>query len=156
MKSFSLAIATLIVALAAANAAAEEFSVYKWVDENGVPQYTDRPPTTAMAERTGIHSARTTSSSVQARKKSLNERIKTQQTRRKEKREDQANADQQRQQTLEQRAANCEQAREREKAYMGSRRLYRPLPNGEREYLSDEELDAARAEARQAVREWCD
>ena len=156
MKAITMTIASIIVGLAAVTAAAEQFSVYKWVDENGVPQYTDRPPTTATAERTKIHSQRTRPSSVQARNESLSDQIAIQKKRRKEQEEDKQRAEQIREKTLEERARNCEQAREREELYMGSRRLYRPLPNGEREYLSDEELDAARTEARQAVREWCD
>jgi hypothetical protein len=53
------------------------------------------------------------------------------------------------------RAANCAAARERNDRYQMSRRLYRPLPDGEREYLSDEELDAARAGAAADVEQWC-
>lgn len=53
------------------------------------------------------------------------------------------------------RAANCAAARERNERYQMSRRLYRSLPNGEREYLSDEELDAARAGAAADVEQWC-
>jgi len=54
-----------------------------------------------------------------------------------------------------QRAANCAAARERNDRYQMSRRLYRSLPDGEREYLSDEELDAARAGAAADVQQWC-
>ena len=53
------------------------------------------------------------------------------------------------------RAANCAAARERNDRYQMSRRLYRSLPNGEREYLSDEELDEARAGAAADVEQWC-
>jgi hypothetical protein len=53
------------------------------------------------------------------------------------------------------RAANCAAARERNDRYQMSRRLFRSLPNGEREYLSDEELDAARAGAAADVEQWC-
>ena len=54
-----------------------------------------------------------------------------------------------------QRAANCAAARERNDRYQMSRRLYRSLPDGEREYLSDEELDEARAGAAADVQQWC-
>lgn len=54
------------------------------------------------------------------------------------------------------RAANCEIARERNDRYQTSRRLYRTTPDGEREYLSDAELDAARAGAAADVEKWCD
>jgi hypothetical protein len=53
------------------------------------------------------------------------------------------------------REANCAAARERNDRYQMSRRLYRPLPDGEREYLTDEELDAARAGAAADVEQWC-
>lgn len=58
--------------------------------------------------------------------------------------------------SAEQRARNCEIARERNARYEISRRLYRELPNGEREYLDDAEIDAAKAQAAADVGEWCD
>jgi len=54
-----------------------------------------------------------------------------------------------------QNAANCAAAKERAEKYNNNRKLYKPLPNGEREYLSDDELDAVRAEAADTVAEWC-
>jgi hypothetical protein len=50
---------------------------------------------------------------------------------------------------------NCVAARERADRYSISQRLYRTLPNGEREYLSDAELDEARAKAEADVANWC-
>jgi hypothetical protein len=54
------------------------------------------------------------------------------------------------------RARNCEAAREKSETYNSARRLYRNLPDGEREYLSSEEIDAARAAAEADVDAWCD
>ena len=54
-----------------------------------------------------------------------------------------------------QRAKNCEIARERQERYAISRRLYRETESGEREYLSDAEIDQARARAAQEVKDWC-
>jgi hypothetical protein len=54
------------------------------------------------------------------------------------------------------RARNCEIARERHLNYTQSRRLFRSLPSGEREYLSDAELNEARARAAADVENWCD
>lgn len=54
-----------------------------------------------------------------------------------------------------QRAENCEIARERDARYQMSRRLFRPLPSGEREYLSDAEIDEAKAQAAADVEKWC-
>jgi len=54
------------------------------------------------------------------------------------------------------RTENCSKAKTRLFTYETSRRLYRPLENGEREYLTDEELDSERAAAQKLVNEWCD
>lgn len=55
----------------------------------------------------------------------------------------------------ERRAQNCETARERQERYMTSHRLYRMTESGEREYLSSEEIDEARAQAAADVEQWC-
>ncbi len=54
------------------------------------------------------------------------------------------------------RAENCEIARDRAQRFAVSHRIYRTLPDGEREYLSSEEIDEARARADADVQEWCD
>jgi hypothetical protein len=63
-------------------------------------------------------------------------------------------------QTLAERAAerreNCASARERVERYAISHRLFRTLPDGEREYLSDSEIDQARSQAAADVENWCD
>lgn len=54
------------------------------------------------------------------------------------------------------RARNCEYARQMLATYSQSRRLFRTGPDGERQYLSDDELSAARARAESNVAAWCD
>ncbi len=54
------------------------------------------------------------------------------------------------------RAHNCEIARERQQLYSMSRRLFRTLPDGEREYLSEDEMAQARDTAARDVQAWCD
>jgi hypothetical protein len=58
-------------------------------------------------------------------------------------------------QRAEDRERNCSLARDRNTRYENSRRLYRELPDGEREYLDDAEIDAAKARAREDVAKWC-
>lgn len=58
--------------------------------------------------------------------------------------------------TPEERTSNCQIARERAEARNTAHRIYRELPNGEREYLSAEEIDEARAKAEADIAEWCD
>lgn len=55
----------------------------------------------------------------------------------------------------EQRIKNCEIARERQERYAISRRLYRQNEAGERVYLSDSEIEQARARAAEDVQNWC-
>ena len=57
--------------------------------------------------------------------------------------------------TKEEKAERCTQARERAERYEISHRLYRVTENGDREYLNDAEIDAARATAKAAVASWC-
>ncbi|HEU4616617.1 MAG TPA: hypothetical protein VFV10_01175 [Gammaproteobacteria bacterium] len=57
--------------------------------------------------------------------------------------------------TAEERAKRCDAARKRAESYSQAPRLYRVLPSGEREYLSDSEIDEARAKAAADVETWC-
>ncbi len=56
----------------------------------------------------------------------------------------------------EQRAKNCEVARERHERYTLSRRLFRTNAAGEREYLDDVAVADARAKATADVQDWCE
>jgi hypothetical protein len=53
------------------------------------------------------------------------------------------------------RAKNCETARDRKTRYETSHRLFKPGPNGEREYLNSAQIDEARAQAAADVQTWC-
>ncbi len=52
-------------------------------------------------------------------------------------------------------AKNCQNARDRAQRYSEAHRLYRTGANGEREYLTDAEIDEARAQAKANVDRWC-
>lgn len=54
------------------------------------------------------------------------------------------------------REQNCGYARQMQERYSTAHRLYRNGPDGERVYLSDEELAAARTKAESDVAAWCD
>ncbi len=145
----------LLAALMAMPAAANDFSVYKWVDGDGVPQYTDRPPASADAEQTDVRSQRTDLDNLQARVGNQADINSERAAQRDQAREDADEAEKLRAQTRAERQANCVEAREQLETYETSRRLYRPGADGEREYLSDDELTQVRVDARAAVREWC-
>jgi hypothetical protein len=58
--------------------------------------------------------------------------------------------------TAEDKAKRCADARQRYEAYMNAIRLYeQPATGGERRYLTNAELDTARANAKQTMDEFC-
>jgi hypothetical protein len=52
-------------------------------------------------------------------------------------------------------AENCTRAQEQERSIANSTRLYRVLPSGERQFLTDEEIAEARDKAAADVAQWC-
>jgi hypothetical protein len=146
-----LMFAAAVAAFTAGPAAAD---VYKFKDEQGNVLYTDKPAT-LPAERLNIQSQKTDLVAVQAR---AEEEAKRQQA------ADSANqqaasrdTDQQQatQLSATQKAEQCAKARQRYDTYMNSQRLYQQTPDGGRKYLSDEELDAARASAKASMDVMC-
>ena len=130
--------------------------VYKWVDDNGVTHYGSQPPSNSNFNATGVRAKRTNTKTLQTRLTNQDDLREARNVRKEHEAENAAKEKSLRQKNEEERSANCEKAREQLTAYDTSQRLYKPLPDGEREYLSDEQLDAARANARRQVREWCD
>lgn len=135
---------------------AEEGMVYRWVDRDGTPHYQDRPPedmenaeALSLRYRVSDPEAIAAAASRNAEEQAVAKLRETQQD------QEQAAADADRQEVLGEREQGCVKARERQQKYDTAHRLYKPGPDGQRQYLSDEELDAARIEARQAVAEWC-
>jgi hypothetical protein len=53
-------------------------------------------------------------------------------------------------------AKNCQVAKQRQASYSEAHRLFKTAPNGERQYLSDSEIDQTRARAEADVHTWCD
>ena len=51
--------------------------------------------------------------------------------------------------------ANCALAREQQENIADSTRVYRVLPSGERQFLTDEEIVEAREQAAADVAQWC-
>lgn len=143
MRAISLV--TLAVLAASTLYGAE---VYRYVDENGNVGYSDRPvgqnpePIVVTTYTPIVPSAPTpTPAAAQPDPETTDETVRREPTP---------------EERAQDRAANCTIARERFQRYAISRRLFRELPDGEREYLSDAEIDEARAGAAADVEEWCD
>ncbi len=131
-------------------------TIYKWVDDDAVTHFSAQPPQGVDAERTTIKTQQTSRQFIQARtEKSAEQRGEASARRQqdwKQATEDKAQA----QKNQQIRTENCAKARTQYETYITSRRLYREGEDGERDYLSDDELDNARAEAEKSVNEWCD
>jgi Domain of unknown function (DUF4124) len=140
--------AILIMSLGLAFAHAHAAEVYRSVDAAGNVTYSDRPETpdaVPMVIRTAAAAATTRRAPTPARS-----------TEAASDEPDAATIERaEREQNAEDRAANCEAARARSETYETSRRLYRPGADGEREYLTDAEIDEARTNARADIARWC-
>ena len=138
----TLATCTLLCALAHAD-------VYRFTDEKGQVQYTDKPQL-LPAERLQVQSQRTDVVGIQERTDAASATKGAP-----NKAATQADVKQASELNAKDKAERCVKARERYDQYMNSQRLYKTLPNGEREYLTDAELDAARAAAKTSMEEFC-
>lgn len=156
MRIASTGAATSLCALLACVAAsAQEGTVYRWIDKDGTPHYQDRPPAGTPVEELSLRYRLTDPAAIQAAaqaKAELGEAVRLRESQQADEAAAEAAA---RAEVKRQREANCRQARERLEKYNTAHRLYKPGPDGERQYLTDEETDKARAEARRTVDEWC-
>jgi hypothetical protein len=131
--------------------------VYKWVDAQGKLQYGDRPPDGVHAERVellGTHASSTRNSSAAPAAstapapayKGTGVKAATGEA------EEKKAVDQDVAQT---RDKQCSEAQERYKKLIEGRRLYKPGPNGERQFMSSEEIDTERLNAKRDIDTIC-
>lgn len=127
--------------------------IYRSVDENGLVVYSDRP--NSEAERVAVSSRRSPSASATSAPPPA-----ASDTSGDEPSDSTVFAEIPREPTPEEiaadRARNCEYSQQMLETYTTSHRLYRQGADGEREYLSDAEIDEARARAEANVAAWCD
>jgi hypothetical protein len=128
--------------------------IFKWTDEDGAVHFSDKPTGESNVERIEIRSRPTDPARVQADVQAgVNERARQA--------EAEANAPQgptpeeQRAQAL-QREERCNKYRERQTEFTNNRRIYRMDENGERIYYDEEEMQAARDQVDDLVKEYCD
>jgi flagellar hook-length control protein FliK len=125
--------------------------VYKWVDAQGKVLYGDRPPDGVHAEvveMLGNHVARATSTkdaSPSSRSGGKNDSAQDDASTKKA-------VDNDVQQVKEQ---QCAAAQEQYKKLIEGRRIYKTGADGERQYLTAEEIDTQRADAKREVDATC-
>lgn len=165
MPAWVIRLGMVVACAFAGSAVAQDSAVYKWVDKDGTVNYSDQPPAGASAEAMPIRARRGGSPATQARAKAAASTTEGDPATSDEKAPgaDEEATDEnagvpadEREKLLAQRQNNCKLAKQRMASYEQARRIYRPGADGERVYLSNEELDSERATARVAVAEWCD
>jgi hypothetical protein len=137
----------IALVLALASTAAFANDVYRTVDRDGTVIYSDRPLSAA--------SQLVTMAAQPADPPAAADPPRETAPRRESPREPESLAAAMEAQA-ELRAQACLEARQTAEAYERAPRLYEQLPDGGRRYLSNEELLQARANARQAVIDFCD
>jgi hypothetical protein len=146
------AISTVCAVLILASVANAD--VYKYTDEKGNVQYTDRP-LTLPAQRLSVSSQRTDVVAIDERvgedTKAISDREKARQQADKAKAEQQNAAEN----AAAAKADACVKARTDYLGRMGAQRIWEPQANGERRYLTDAEVEASRASAKQAMDTLC-
>ena len=143
--------------LAVLGTAANGAEVYRSTDANGVPTYSDRPNSNSESIHVATPRAGRAGNTVAARPAAPKPNAAEPGA---QPAAANAAAGEPPQQTAAEksaeRAKNCGVARERVSKYAVAHRLYRETAGGEREYLTDGEIDEARARAAADVATWCD
>jgi len=155
---YATEIAALLAAAALAASAvvpvAGAGEIYKWTDAEGNVHYGDRPSGDASEERLAIVSQRTDSGRVQA---GIDARLERQAARAEARQnrdaEDAERAEEEKESA--DRAAACQENRQRLNTYNESARLYREDENGERVYLDDGERETAKQRVQEMIDEYC-
>ncbi len=156
----ALALAAMVVLGALALPAAA--AVYKWVDPQGRIHYSDRPPPPEgklLSVDTSVQNALGGRSSEPARPAAQQPAASSPSATvagPAASPEAQARAKQEVDADVENaQAEQCKQAQTRYQNYVRSRRLYKEGPNKERIYLSDQEIETERLQAKHDVDELC-
>lgn len=151
MKRTSTTALILILTITAASAAAAG-EIYMWTDEDGNSHYEDRP-TEGAIRLTSIESKSTDSSRVQAMVQARRDNRAA--AAEAAASEPQGPSTEELRAEARERASQCTTFRGRLEKLITSRRLYRQDDNGERVYLGDDEMLAARAKVQSQVEEYC-
>jgi hypothetical protein len=145
---------TLTLAAFALMASAVHADVYKYTDEQGNVLYTDKPRT-LPAQRLDVKTQKTDTVAVQARQEADMKRMQELNQGRTQSATAKADQKQGSELSAKDKAERCSKARERYDSYMNSQRLFETLPNNERRYLTDAELDTARNSAKVSMETLC-
>jgi Domain of unknown function (DUF4124) len=122
--------------------------VYKWVDAQGKVQYGDRPPDGVHAEVVellGTHVARSAPAAQSSKATNRDQAVKTDADAKKQVEQDVAQS----------REKQCADAQDHYKKLIEGRRIYTTGADGERQYLTSDQIDTDRVNAKRDVDAIC-
>jgi hypothetical protein len=132
MRYLAIAVALMLAVTTAGTAVAGD--IFKWTDEEGNVHFGDRPDGGEGTEKVAIAAKAAEEEAAATPPGPTPEEL-------------QAQADE--------RAEKCSKYREQLQRFVRSRRLYREDENGERVYLDEDEMQAAREKAENQVQDYC-
>ncbi|UCD68327.1 MAG: DUF4124 domain-containing protein [Betaproteobacteria bacterium] len=148
----------LAVLLAAASTTTTGQTTYRWDDIDGQTHYSDQPPPPGARNVKEVRNSRPASENASDNGEvapSYQEQEAAFRERQAKKAEEQAEAEKQRLAAAE-RKKNCELARSNYNTISVGGRITRVNKDGEREFLSSEEIEKETVEARSVMEQWCD
>jgi hypothetical protein len=147
-----------VLMLGVVTTAVADKTVYKWVDPRGQVHYTDRPPNptegkvlSIYQERAGIDEDGEEAGNAPAPNGAVPQPTPPEPG----DASDRAAQDAVQADVSKVRAERCKEATTRYKKYIESHRLYKQEADGKRVYLSDQEITAARVQAKKDMDEFC-
>lgn len=134
--------------------AAHAGDVYVTKDAKGNTIYTDTPQT-LPAEKVTVQGQGSSQPAAAQQGSSEMQRLKSQDQAYEKTQAQQAEAKQAAEDSAADRAKRCTEARQQYQDVMNSRRLYEEGPDGERTYLTSEQIDKTRANAKEVMDQFC-
>jgi hypothetical protein len=128
--------------------------VFRWVDSKGGVHYSDRPDSD-KAVRIGVVSHASDPDAVAARTQAESDQRAKTATQEAQQQAAQSTANAVQKDVEKSREGQCKEAKEHYRVAIESQKLYRIGKNGEREYLTSQEIDEARLNARKDMDSVC-
>ena len=152
MNRHILAIAmTLTLAVSGVAVASD---IYKWVDEDGNVHYGDKPVSNE-SERVAIESRPTDRARVQSQYQAAAQARAENRDARAQADEESREAEEDLRAQAEERRQKCEASRATMQRFVTSRRIYTQDESGERVYMDDAQMQAARERVENDINEYC-
>jgi len=152
MKHYRLVLTVAMAALMASGMAVAA-EIYKWTDADGNVHYEDRPTGGAVVERLDVVSNNTDNTVVLARLDAVRKARDSARQVASEAPPEMSKAEIRAEQ--EQRQAQCQMYRDRLDGFLRSQRLYTQNDAGDRQYLGEDEVMAARSRVEEQIQEYC-